>query len=224
MSTNELTDSVEPIKIPIQDLIVGRFMIPHHMGYGYPNPQREQVSEVKLIDVPVVVHIREGIEILFEPGSENANIECITYSCVLLNDLLDVDDVKDFLPDHPKEEQIHINEFMNLINEDNLPTKWFVYHREVAILCVHLKIDLREDLDPIIIESGTDWATMWQTVRARFKLLELKEDRPPIRSDKDYTPLKSKPAKHRKVKQQDPISESRLDHSFLQEMQNLLGK
>jgi hypothetical protein len=218
------TKSAKPIVVDIQDVIVGKLVVPFHKDLGYVDPHNDQLLEVRVIDVPVIIKVRAEKEIRFDPGKLTSNIECITYSCILLNDLLELETpISELLPNEPKEVSVHINDFMQLSGSDDLPIGWFIHHRDVMCLQVNLKIILRDDLEPLFIDSGTPWGTMIDRVQSHLKLLELENDKKlsNLRSPKDYSRIKSPPA-HSISNKSDTEPGNRVDQDFLTSIADLL--
>lgn len=195
------TKSATSVKISIQDIIIGRTPIPYHIELGYANPMCDQLIDVRAIDVPVEIKFRAGKTVIFQPGSRSANIECITYSCIIANDLVDIDDLSSFLPEKPDTIRIGIDEWMNRMNSDNLPENWFIQHRNRLMLQVNVEVNWGSDrYEPLIINAGTEWGDLVNQVQRRAQVLELAQS-DEVRKrhankklSKDYSSVMSKPA------------------------------
>lgn len=195
------TKSATSIKISIQDMIVGKTPIPHHIELGYANPMRDQLVDVKAIDVAVEIEFGDGRVVVFQPGSKSANVECITYSCILANDLMDIDDLASMLPDKPDTIRIGIDEWVNRMGADNLPENWFIQHRNRLMLQTNIEVDWGGDkYEPLIIPAGTDWGDLVDQIQRRAQVLELaqSDDVKKMHMEKelprDYSSVRSKPA------------------------------
>jgi len=199
--TDKTESATNAVKVDIQDMMVGKTPIPHHVELGYANPMKDQLVDVRAIDVPLEIKLGTGQTVTFQPGGPSSNIECITYSCILMNDLIDIKDLADLLPDRPDTIRISINEWMSRMSSDTLPENWFIQHRNSMMLQVRIEVDWGDhNLEPLVIEPGTEWGNLVDHIQRRSQMIELAQsdgvkkmhlDKEPV---KDYTGVQSKPA------------------------------
>jgi len=206
------------VSIDIQDVIAGKLLVPYHTEFGYATPSEEFQTEVKAIDLPVEVIVREDKKVLFKPGSKSGNIESITYSCILLNDLLDMDEIQ--LPLEPKTVSIELNKILDMIDRDELPVSWFIYHRNKNILKVNLEIVI-EDAQNFFIEVGKSWEYMLDKLHKIMNALELETHSRGVEVKKDYSNIKSYPANRKKEESTNSPEPTTINSDFISDVRDI---
>lgn len=200
--------------------------IPHHVDLGYQNPLKDQLVEVRCIDVDVIVQVRKDKEVVFKRGLDTSNIEYMIYSCTLLNDMLEMDDLEEIIPENPNSHRITVEKWMILFNNDSIPDNWFAQHRRDLILLLHLEIVYSEDPPDILyIPAGTSWGEMYEKIQNRIMINELsKEDsrKDNKSSPKDYSAVRSKPAAQMNTEKVEQHDDTVLNEDFLKDVKNIL--
>lgn len=208
------------VNIDIQDVISGKLLVPHHIEFGYATPSDDYQTEVRAIDIPVEVQVRNNKKVLFRPGSRSSNIEAITYSCILLNDLLDMEEVQ--VPAQPKNIYIELSKILNLVDQDDLPISWFIYHRNKNILKVNLEISIGED-ESFNIEAGKSWEYMMDKLHKIMNSIELdRNKKDPTILKKDYSKVRSSPAISKRMDIITKEPSTRVDDNFMSDAKNIL--
>ena len=206
-------DNNSMLELDIQDIISGRFLIPHHNGLGLPTPDADCEVNVRCIDTELIIHVRPGQKLSFKPGGKNSNIECIRTTCTLLNDLLP-DDLHSRLPENPSSVTISINEWLQYIRTDTIPTHWFIVHREAQIFKINIEIVWNKD-ESIYIESGTSWENALTRVNKWVTANEMKKDTNSLKKKKDYSNVVSPPCRKQSITKNENVVDDKKVNDFL---------
>ncbi len=196
MNNSNETDSA--MVINIQDMIADKVPIPHHLELGHPNSLKDQLVEVRAIDIPVTINIRRNKSTTFLPGKSTSNIEYIIYTCILMNDLFELDNIHELIPDKPDKVHISINKWFHLLACDEMPESWFIQHRNDMLLMVDLEIEWPEEnkIEPLCVPAGLSWGKLVGAVEKRSQLVELAQVngiQEKVDGPTDYSAVQSKP-------------------------------